>query len=55
MTGSAGAAHPVGGGCTVHVTAVGQQAVRRVHHRVLVHRSCYRGRTPADCTAERKY
>jgi hypothetical protein len=54
MAGGAGAAHPVGGGCTVHVAAVSQQAVRRVHHRVLVHRCCHRGRTAADCTQREK-
>ncbi len=40
MTRSAGCTHPVGGGCggpvPVHVTAVCQQAVRRIAHRVLI-------------------
>jgi hypothetical protein len=41
MARCAGGAHPVGGGCgsgpiAIHVTAIRQQAVRRVGHRVLV-------------------
>ncbi len=54
MAGSAGAAHPVGGGCAVHVAAVSQQAVRRVERRVLVHRCCHCGRTTANCTQSEK-
>ncbi len=48
----AGGAHPVGGGgrpVPVHVTAVGQQAVRRVEHRVLVHGCRHSGDAAAYC------
>ncbi len=50
---SAGGAHPVGGGCSghvpIHVTAVCQQAVRGVEHRVLVHCGRHSGDAAAYC------
>ncbi len=52
VTRSAGAAHPVGGGCgavTVHVAAVSQHAVRRVEHRVLIHGGGHSGDAAAYC------
>jgi hypothetical protein len=59
MTRSAASAHPVGGGCgggpiAVHVTAVCEQAVRRIDQRVLVHCSRHSRVAAANCTKSEK-